>query len=352
MKIKLSDIDIQYEQDIITRFGSSILKSFESLFETQEENDIEIKQLREELHQKDKKLTTVTDIINTDNSLDRIKEFIDQLSSMMLSKNFNSKVDHKALTWLRGLFGEKIHQSFMTDNSSFKKKRGKSKSKRKINDAKLVFSEILEIITTMLDSSQNTSGETKISKLEYIKSRVEIELQKDVNKTIGPLGNQSLFSDTPRSPFTTKNRSHVPFDDNSSLKSNSNYSEFGDEQKYDRFFGKVLDDKLKSHSNDYDYLCMLKIQAQVIENLDDLQKHADEGELPMELTIKHQSNDHMPELSHEPEPTPIASPKPDLISYLYSELSPEADIDPSPVAYSAPQPYPAPEQMPLKINQE
>lgn len=355
MKIKLFDTDLKYEHDIITRFGNSILKSFESMFETQEEKDIEIKELKEELHQKDKKLSTVTEMINSDNSLDRIKEFIEQLSSMMLSKNFSNKVDHKALTWLRGLFGEKIHQSFMTDKShSGKKKRSKSRSKRKVNDAKIVFNEILEIITTMLDSSQNTSGDTQVSKLEYIKSRVQNELQKDMNKTIKPSGNQSFFSETPRSPGTAKNQSYVPFDDNSSVQSEITYSEYGFEQKFDKFFNRVVDNKLKIQSKDYDYLSMLKLQAQVIENLDDLQKHSDEEEveLPMKLEIKHHLNDVIPELSHEPEPTPTPMKRHELTPYLRFELSPEANSNASPSGSPQPQTHPAPEPTPHRPDQD
>ena len=318
LKIKLYDTDMIYEHDIIERFQKSIFKTFEVLFEAQEEHSKEVENLEQELKDQKKRMDTLSELLNTDNSLDRINAFFEQLSTMMLSKNFSAKVDQKAMTWLRNLFGDKFYNKFSERVSSGKKKRTKSRRKN-LENKHAVYNEILEVVNAILESSQNSTFDGHHSKLEFIKNRLNNELLKDSNKSIKSPRERSFFTEVPKSPGTVKNQTYVDIDDNTSMRSETTYSEFGADTRFGNLFDKFVSDKAKEKPQDYDYLSMMKLQAQVIENMSDLQKHSEETEAPMALDVEHYSK----------------SPK-----------SPESDYGVTPAPEAPPTPIPLPEEKP------
>lgn len=97
-------------------------------------------------------METLTELLNTDNSLDRISESFEQLSNMMLSKTFTSKVDYKAISWLRNLYGDKV-MKILKDKGGNKKKIKRSKTRRNqiAAENRQLFNEVLEILSTILD---------------------------------------------------------------------------------------------------------------------------------------------------------------------------------------------------------
>lgn len=210
MRVKIYDADLNYEHEIIERFQTSILSTFETLFSSKAEYETEINALKEELAVQEQKLVTLTELLNTDNSLDRIKQSFEQISSMVLSKNFTSKLDHKAITWLRNLYGDKLYSKI--NEGTERKKRTRSKSKRKQGDkeVKHLFGEILEIISSIINSAKSPTAD--ISKLEYVKNRVMEELNKTSK---GPTGGASFLSDGAGSLATVRINRQKILDDQS-----------------------------------------------------------------------------------------------------------------------------------------
>lgn len=100
-----------------------------------------------------------------------------------------------------------------------KQNKIKSRSKMKERESFKVYNEILEIVTTIIESSQNSADDSSTSKLEYIRSKLTNELKKDFNSTIKFGEEKSFFSEIPKSPETTKNRTFKIIDDNSSIQS-------------------------------------------------------------------------------------------------------------------------------------
>jgi hypothetical protein len=54
VKVRVDDVDILYEHQIIERFKVSIFNSFEHLFESKNDSDKEIDTLKSNLEEKDK----------------------------------------------------------------------------------------------------------------------------------------------------------------------------------------------------------------------------------------------------------------------------------------------------------
>lgn len=225
LKVKIYDTDLAYEHEIIERFEKSIYKTFENLYASKQELEKEIVELKDDMVAKDKKLDTLTDLLNTDNSLDRINSSFEQLSSMFLSKDFTSKLDHKALTWLRGLYGDKTIGK--PTEGTIKKRKMRSKSKRKARDqgaaeTKHLFGEILEILSSIISSTQSPKAE--IGKLEYIKNRIMDELNKPSIGSKRNKNNGSYYSDI-GSPVTMR-QAHRRIMDDPTIQSEVSMSEF------------------------------------------------------------------------------------------------------------------------------
>lgn len=157
---------------------------------------------------------------------------------MILSKNFTSKLDSKAVSWLRSLYGDKLYLQLKEQNIGKKSRsprRYKKKARKKfIEEYKLLLSEILDTITGIIDenyqnkaqfmdklvnlsqfehkerdfsnSVKHTSHETEnsitINKLEYLKVKItEVLISKDLNMSLRTSkSKESLFDDTINSP--------------------------------------------------------------------------------------------------------------------------------------------------------
>ena len=216
LKIKLYNTDTTYEHEIISRFEHSILNTFETLYQNKDDSNKEIISLKKEIEEKENKLKA---LIEVEGSLERVNSFFEDLSSMLLSKNFNAKVDHQVITWLRSVFGDKIYHKLSGSGSSRKKKKIKSRSKVKEKQSFMLFNEILEIVTTIIESSQNTTNDNSTTKLEYIRAKLTEELKKDFNNTIKFGEENSFFSEIQKSPETMKNKTFRIIDDTSSVQS-------------------------------------------------------------------------------------------------------------------------------------
>lgn len=355
MKIRIYDEDINYEHKIIERFEAAILKTFDTLFENNQEINAEMDKLKEENSLKEKKLETLTELLNTDNSLDRIKASFEQLSSMILSKSFSARLDSKAIYWLKCLYGDKLFAKLTEMGSTRKKKGTRSKSRKRdqeqaVADTKHMYTEILEIISSIVDSPDCSLPASTVSKLDYIKSRVSEVVTKDLNATVRTAKDPgSFFTDVNSPPMPTNVSQRILIDD-SSIPSNTSISEFDfrtpkihteDEQKlakirnleeqvkfltqrmkdwskknlaiftafkqvkreWNRSNDKMWNFKLfekasrvinsmseryeESTMQDSDLFPVLKLQAQVIENLDELNNDSDHVESPMEFNLQH-----------------------------------------------------------------
>ena len=166
---------------------------------------------------------------------------------MILSKNFTSKLDSKAISWLRNLYGDKLYSQLKDKNSkSIKTPRGKSKRKIKnkfIEEYKQLLSEILDTISGIIDeNNQNklqfmeklmnqsqsehkekdnsnslkyTAHETEnsitINKLEYLKVKItEMLISKDMNMSLRTSkSKESLFDDSIRSPVSNYRNNNI-----------------------------------------------------------------------------------------------------------------------------------------------
>lgn len=165
---------------------------------------------------KNQRLKTFTEV---EGSLERVNSFFENLSSMHLSKNFDAKVDLQVISWLRKVFGDKMYHKLGNLGASRKKKKIKVKSKAKDKKSIILFNEILEIITQIIKSSQDTTEDSSTSKLEYIRVKLTNELKGDFNTTIKFGEEKSFFSEVPKSPGTMTNQTFRSIDDNSSEQS-------------------------------------------------------------------------------------------------------------------------------------
>lgn len=73
MKIRLNNNDLNYEHDIIQRFEKSIFKTIENLFEVKKDLEKDIDAYKQQVADKNKEISTMKDILNTDHSLDRMR---------------------------------------------------------------------------------------------------------------------------------------------------------------------------------------------------------------------------------------------------------------------------------------
>lgn len=237
--------------------------------------------------------------------------------------------------------------------STRKKKGSRSKSKKRdqVTDTKNLYTEILEIISSIIDSPDCSLPSPTVSKLDYIKSRVSDIVTKDLNATVKtPRAPGSFLTDI-NSPSMQINVSQRILIDDSSIRSNTSISEFDlktaklytedEEQKltkirqleeqvkfltqrmkdwskknlaiftafkqvkreWNRSNDKLWNFKLfeyaskvinkmseryeESTMQDSDFLPVLKLQAQIIENLDELNSDSDHAESPMEFNLQH-----------------------------------------------------------------
>jgi hypothetical protein len=70
----------------------------------------------------------------------------------MLSKTFTSKVDYKAISWLRNLYGDQVMKIIKEKGSNKKKiKRAKTRRTQVTAENRHLFNEVLEILSTILD---------------------------------------------------------------------------------------------------------------------------------------------------------------------------------------------------------
>ena len=119
IKIKFFKVDINYEHQIISRFESSILKTFELIYENKEEMVKEIEYLKNKIQEQENKLKTFAEV---EGSLERVNSFFEELTSMLLSKNFNAKVDHQVISWMRSVYGDKMYHKQFESSGQRKKK--------------------------------------------------------------------------------------------------------------------------------------------------------------------------------------------------------------------------------------
>ena len=76
MKIRLNNTDLSYEHEIIQRFEKSIFKTIEYLFEAKKEHEKEIEGYKQQIQDKNKEIKTISDILNTDHSIDRMRRWV------------------------------------------------------------------------------------------------------------------------------------------------------------------------------------------------------------------------------------------------------------------------------------
>ena len=76
MKIRLNNTDLSYEHEIIQRFEKSIFKTIEYLFEAKKEHEKEIEEYKQQIQDKNKEIKTISDILNTDHSIDRMRRWV------------------------------------------------------------------------------------------------------------------------------------------------------------------------------------------------------------------------------------------------------------------------------------
>ncbi|CAI2365310.1 unnamed protein product [Moneuplotes crassus] len=199
-KIKLEETNLTNEHEIVSRFQNSIFKNFMNLFEAKEnlEKQIEslkskISSLEDNLLQQECKLSTFKEV---EGSLDRVNKFIEEISCNLLAKSFNPKVDHKVVTWLRNIYGDKIYPSSNSLKRKRSKKSGKSCSKNRQRKPNKLISEVLQIVSQILETSPEPKISSHASKLEYIKARLVSELAQNSEKSLEDV---SFFSEIPRS---------------------------------------------------------------------------------------------------------------------------------------------------------
>lgn len=118
------------------------------------ELECEVKELKKSIEARDSTLDTLTELLNTDGALDRINQSFEQISSMILSKSFISKIDEKALSWLRNLYGEKVikHINDNLQKSPMRKRKTRKSSRAtRTSETKNIMNEVFEILTQMLE---------------------------------------------------------------------------------------------------------------------------------------------------------------------------------------------------------
>uniref|UniRef100_A0A7S3NT98 Uncharacterized protein n=1 Tax=Euplotes crassus TaxID=5936 RepID=A0A7S3NT98_EUPCR len=164
-----------------------------------------------------------------------------------------------------------------------KQPKRKRKSKSKTRDAKSnkLYNEILEIVSTILESSQNTTVDSHITKLEYLKTRLTEELKENMNSSVKANNEESFFSEISRSTCTAQNKPFKVIEegeefnekqmqtyyDNISANSETITSEFNFEKRFDQLFGKLTRTKIQREVLDSDLLSMLQVQAKALEFL-------------------------------------------------------------------------------------
>ena len=94
---------------------------------------------------------------------------------MVLSKNFTSKLDSKAIAWLRNLYGDKLylHIKDSINNKKMKtlnKKTTRRKGKAKFNENyRTLLGEIFDTITSIVEETQHNKAQHAI---EWIGSKI------------------------------------------------------------------------------------------------------------------------------------------------------------------------------------
>lgn len=215
LKSQILNCDFGYEYDIIPRFQISILKTVHMLFESKNDFEKEIESLKDQISAKTKEFETLKEISQHKDAIDRMQQVCHQLLNMTLSKSSQIKLDNKAMQWIRNLYGDKLYYQFKEADNLKKKRSPRSKSKRKSKyakaEARQIMKEMSDIINQVIESeSSKIHNETgansyegssskmqneNITKLEYLKNRLEEANNNNFNSTT-----KSLFDDSMSSP--------------------------------------------------------------------------------------------------------------------------------------------------------